>query len=128
MSRALARLTRAESLVALGRLEQAEEELRATALEPLDSGDFPDTLVARLSRIQGLIAAARGDQALAAKRLEESARTWRRRAGAYRLGDRYMAVMVDLGRPPVLGLVEPRRELERVEAELASLREALPTA
>lgn len=127
VSRALARLTRAESLVALGRLGEAEEELRATALEPLDSGDFPDTLVARLSRVQGLIAVARGDRALAAKRLEESARTWRRRAGAYRLGDRYMAVMVDLGRPPVLGLVEPRRELERVEAELASLREPAPT-
>jgi hypothetical protein len=37
-----------------------------------------------------------------------------------------MAVMVDLGRPPVLGLVEPRRELERVEAELAALGDAIP--
>ena len=128
MSRALARLTRAESLVALGRLDDADAELRATALEPVGSGDFPDTLVARLARIQGLIAAARGDLPVAARRLEEAARTWRRRAGAYRLGDRYMAVMVDLGRPPVLGLVEPRRELERIERELASLSETIPTA
>lgn len=126
VSRALARLTRAESLVALGRLDDAEAELRATALEPVGSGDFPDTLVARLARIQGLIAAARGDRRVAATRLEEAARTWRRRAGAYRLGDRYMAVMVDLGRPPVLGLVEPRRELQLIEGELASLSETVP--
>ena len=56
VSRPLARLARAESLVALGRLEEAEDELRATSLEPLGSGDFPDTLVARLARAQGLIA------------------------------------------------------------------------
>jgi ATP/maltotriose-dependent transcriptional regulator MalT len=123
VSRPVARLVRAESLVALGRLEDAELELRAVALEPVSDGDFPDTLVARLARVQALIANARGDTAEAARRLEEAARTWRRRAGAFRLGDRYMAVMIDLGRPPVLGLVEPRRELERVEAELAALSE-----
>jgi hypothetical protein len=127
VSRALARLTRAESLAALDRLEEAEGELRATALEPLGSGDFPDTLVARLARVQGLIASARGDPALAARRLEEAARTWRRRAGADRPGDSYMAVMADFGRPPVLGLIEPRRELERVEGELAALGERLTT-
>jgi DNA-binding SARP family transcriptional activator/tetratricopeptide (TPR) repeat protein len=126
VNRPLARLTRAESLVALGRLDEAEEELRSTALEPLAQSDFPDTLVARLSRIQALIAHARGEAPEARRRLEEAARTWRRRAGAYRLGDSYMAVMVDLGRPPVLGLVEPRRELERVEAELAAIPETVP--
>ena len=127
VSRPLARLARAESLVALERLDEAENELRATALEPLGAGDFPDTLVARLARVQGLIALARVDHALAAKRLEEAARTWRRRAGAEGVGDRYMAVLADFGRPPVLGLIEPRRELERVEVELAALREAQPT-
>jgi DNA-binding SARP family transcriptional activator len=126
VSRALARLTRAESLAALGRLDEAEAELRATALEPLGSGDFPDTLVARLARVQGLIASARGDPALGARRLQEAARTWRRRAGADRPGDSYMAVLADFGRPPVLGLVEPRRELERVERELAALGDAVP--
>ena len=29
-----------------------------------------------------------------------------------------MATLVDLGRPPVVGLVEPARELRRAEAEL----------
>jgi tetratricopeptide (TPR) repeat protein len=124
VSRPVARLVRAEALVALGRLDEAELELRAVALEPVSEGDFPDTLVARLARVQALIAIARGDHAEAARRLEEAARTWRRRAGAFRLGDRYMAVMIDLGRPPVLGLVEPRRELERVEAELKALHES----
>jgi DNA-binding SARP family transcriptional activator len=128
VSRPLARLARAESLVALDRLDEAEDELRATALEPLGSGDFPDTLVARLARVQGLIALARGDHPLAAKRLEEAARTWRRRAAAERPGDRYMAVLADYGRPPVLGLSEPRRELERIEAELSTLQERQPTA
>ncbi|MGZ6638127.1 MAG: ATP-binding protein [Solirubrobacteraceae bacterium] len=127
VSRPLARLARAESLVALDRHDEAQDELRATALEPLGPGDFPDTLVARLTRVQGLIALARDDYALATKRLEEAARTWRRRAGAERPGDRYMAVLADFGRPPVLGLIEPRRELERVEAELAALRETQPT-
>jgi tetratricopeptide (TPR) repeat protein len=127
VSRPLARLARAESLVALERLDEAEAELRATALEPLGAGDFPDTLVARLARVQGLIALARDEHTLATKRLEEAARTWRRRAGAERPGVRYMAVLADFGRPPVVGLIEPRRELERVEAELAALRETQPT-
>jgi DNA-binding SARP family transcriptional activator/tetratricopeptide (TPR) repeat protein len=128
VSRPVARLVRAESLVALGRLDEAELALRAVALEPVSEADFPDTLVARLARVQALIATARGDGAEAARRLEEAARTWRRRAGAFRLGDRYMAVMIDLGRPPVLGLVEPRRELERVEAELAALHATVPSS
>jgi hypothetical protein len=37
-----------------------------------------------------------------------------------------MAVLADFGRPPVVGLVEPRREVERVEAELAALRDTQP--
>jgi hypothetical protein len=35
-------------------------------------------------------------------------------------------VLADFVRPPVLGLVEPRRELERVERELAALGETVP--
>ena len=35
-------------------------ELRATALEPVRPSDFPATLVARMARVQGLIAAAGG--------------------------------------------------------------------
>ena len=36
-------------------------------------------------------------------------------------GERYTNSFADLARPPVLGLVEPERELERVVSELASL-------
>jgi DNA-binding SARP family transcriptional activator len=124
VSRPLSRLARAEALVALGRLEEAEAELRETALEPVGPSDFPDTLVPRLVRVQGLIAAARGDDALAARRLEEAAAGWRRRLGRDTDGERYTAVLADLGRPPVAGLVEPDRELERVLDDLRALAPA----
>jgi hypothetical protein len=32
--------------------------------------------------------------------------------------DAYMAILVDLGRPPVVGLVEPARELARISEEV----------
>jgi len=37
-----------------------------------------------------------------------------------------MASLVDLGRPPVVGLVDPAWELARVTAELAVVSEAVP--
>jgi DNA-binding SARP family transcriptional activator len=121
VSRPLARLARAEALLRLRRLDEAEAELRATALEPVGPSDFPDTLVPRLARLQGLIAAARGDHELAERRLNEAAEGWRRYLPVGDRGDRYVATLADLGRPPVAGLVEPARELEGVLAELASL-------
>jgi tetratricopeptide (TPR) repeat protein len=121
VSRPLARLARAEALARLGRLAEAEAELDETALEPVRAGDFPATLVARLAFVQALIATARGDVALARRRLEESVDGWRRAAGAPPPGEEYMRVMVDLGRPPVAGLVEPAREQARAEAELTAL-------
>jgi hypothetical protein len=36
-------------------------------------------------------------------------------------GERYTRSFADLARPPVLGLVEPERELERVLSELSDL-------
>jgi tetratricopeptide (TPR) repeat protein len=123
VSRPLARLARAEALVRLGRLEEAEAELRETALEPVGPSDYPDTLVARLSRVQGLIAGVRGDLDLAERRLREAAAGWRRRLGRTdAAGEAYVANLTDLGRPPVAGLVEPAYELERVELELESLQ------
>ena len=124
VSRPLARLARAEALAGLGRLDEAEEELRETALEPVGPSDFPDTLVPRLVRVQGLVATARGDHALAARRFEEAAAGWRRRLERTGDGDRYAAALADLGRPPVAGLVEPERELERVLADLRALEPA----
>ena len=121
ISRPLARLARAEALAGLGRCDEADEELRQVAFEPVTASDFPDTLVARMARVQGLIAAARGDRGLAVRRFEESASGWRRRLEPSRIGEAYLAALVDLGRVPVAGLVEPARELARVEEELAAL-------
>jgi len=124
VSRPLARLARAEALVRLGRCDEAEDELRAMVLEPVRPGDFPETLVPRLTRVQGLVAAARGDARLAARRLEEAAAGWRRMLDRSGDGERYTSSFADLARPPVLGLVEPERELDRVLSELRSLEQA----
>jgi DNA-binding SARP family transcriptional activator len=117
ISPALTRLARAEALALLGRLEDAEAEVRATALEPLRASDWPETLVPRLARVQGLIAWSGGDRTLAARRLTEAADGWRRQLSRLSRGERMAAVLADLGRP-VVGLVEPERELERVQREL----------
>jgi DNA-binding SARP family transcriptional activator len=124
VSRPLARLARAEALARLERCDEADDELTAMALEPLSPGDFPDTLVPRMNRVQGLIAAAQGDTARAARRLEEAAEGWRRVRDCSSDGERYTSSFADLARPPVLGLVEPDRELERVLSELASFETA----
>ena len=124
VSRPLARLARAEALAKLGRCDEADDELTATALEPVSPGDFPDTLVPRMGRVQGLIATARGDTPLAARRLEEAADGWRRVLDRSNDGERYTSSFADLARPPVLGLVEPQRELQRVLSELATLQKA----
>ena len=77
-----------------------------------------------MSRVQGLIAAALGQTALAARHLEEAAAGWRRVRDCSSDGERYTSSFADLARPPVLGLVEPERELERVLSELASCEKA----
>ena len=63
VSRPLARLLRAEALARAERPDDAERELRAVALEPVSPADLPDTLVARMSQVQGLIALRRGNLA-----------------------------------------------------------------
>ena len=108
-------------------VEEAEVELRATALEPVSAGDMPDTLVPRLTRVQGLDRRPRGEPELAARRLEEAAAGWRRVAGVMRAGESTVAALADLGRPG-LGIVRPDRELERVERELGSLASERSTA
>jgi hypothetical protein len=67
--------------------------------------------------VQGLVAAARGDRARAEAHLREAADGWRRQLDAGERG----VYWLDLGRPPVAGLVEPDRELEQIERELAAL-------
>ena len=124
VSRPATRLRLAAALALAGRPDQAERELRAVALEPVGPGDFPAALVAQLSRVQGLVAAARGDVALAGRRLAEALTAWRRIAHApdsRRAGAGYVASLIDLGRPPVSTLIEPAREIAAIEAELSAL-------
>jgi tetratricopeptide (TPR) repeat protein len=126
VSRPAARLAAAEALALCGDATAAAAELRRAALEPVGPGDQPWALVPRMARVQGLVARTRGDTAEARRRLVESAEGWRRRGGttSRQVGEEFMASLVDLGRPPVVGLVEPDRELARVVAELAELEEA----
>jgi hypothetical protein len=122
VSRPAARLVCAEALARLGRTDDAASEVRRAILEPVRSGDLPWALVPQLTRIQGLIARARGDLAQAQQRFGEAAAGWR--APARRdAGTELVTNFVDLGRPPIVGLVEPARELERLAADLAELTE-----
>jgi tetratricopeptide (TPR) repeat protein len=129
VSRAATRLRLAEAFVAAGQPDRAEAALRDVAFEPVSPSDFPATLVAHMSRVQGLIAAARDDSALAGRRLAESLAAWRRIAQTHNSGQTgagYVASLIDLGRPPVCSLVEPVRELATVEAELSALTSEHP--
>jgi DNA-binding SARP family transcriptional activator len=121
ISRPLTRLARAEALAGAGRLDEARTELRETVLEPVRQSDFPETLVPRLARVQGLIAARAGDRDLALRRLQEAADGWRGQVSRLTRGDSMAAVLTDLGRP-VVGLIEPEQELACVAHELETLK------
>ncbi|HTZ87201.1 MAG TPA: AAA family ATPase [Solirubrobacteraceae bacterium] len=121
ISRPLTRLLRAEALAHAGCLAEAEAEVRATALEPVRPSDFPATLVARMARVQGLIALLTGDRPLAERRLRESADGWGRLVSTFSRSDSLTVALADLGRP-VVGLIEPEREHERVLAELQAIQ------
>jgi hypothetical protein len=73
-----------------------------------------------MARVQGLIAAAAGDPALAARRFAEALAGWRRYAQPDSREELF-ASFIDLRRPPIVGLVEPAREIARIEKELAAL-------
>ncbi len=121
ISRPVTRLRRAEALALAGRLAQAKRELRAAVLEPVRPSDFPATLVARMARVQGVIAAQGGERELAERRLNEAASGWRRQVSTLSRGDSLTVALADLGRP-VVGLIEPEWELERVLGELQAIQ------
>jgi len=123
VSRPAAALARAEALARVGDATAAAAQLRSAALEPVGRADQPWALVPRMAGIQALIAAVRGDLPLARRRYDEAADGWRRMAAAAaeNTAEGYLADLVDLGRPPVVGLVEPVRELTRIERERAAL-------
>jgi DNA-binding SARP family transcriptional activator/tetratricopeptide (TPR) repeat protein len=122
ISRPATRLALAEALARGGHPERAAEQVRATVLEPVRPSDFPDTLVPRLARVQGLIARARGDYADAERRLEESIAGWERVLARSIRAESITTVLADLGRP-VVGLVEPERELSRARADLQAIQD-----
>ncbi len=78
----------------------------------------------RLTRLQGLIAHGRGDESLALLRLQEAAAGWQRMLLRSTTGEQFVATLADFGRPPVVGLIEPERELERVLADLRAVTSA----
>jgi tetratricopeptide (TPR) repeat protein len=127
ISRPMTRIALAEALARGGHAEQAAEQVRATVLEPVRPSDSPETLVPRLARAQGLVALARGDYEEAERRFEESIAGWGRLLAANLRADSLAGVLADLGRP-VVGLVEPERELARVRAELQAIREGRQSA
>jgi DNA-binding SARP family transcriptional activator/tetratricopeptide (TPR) repeat protein len=122
VSRPAARLARAEALARSGHPDEATAEVRRAALEPVGSSDQPWALVPQLARVQGLIALASGNRAEARRRLNEAAEGWRLHLDR-NTGAELLANFVDLGRAPIVGLVEPGWELRRLTAELAGLDE-----
>jgi tetratricopeptide (TPR) repeat protein len=123
ISRPAASLARAEALARAGNPDSAEHQLRAAALEPIGPADQPWALVPRMATIQGLIAAARDNPTLAAARFAEAERGWRALLPVVtdKTTEGFFANLVDLGRPPVVGLVEPGREIALLERERAML-------
>ena len=120
LSRPLTRLALAEALARCGHHERATQELRATVLEPVRPSDFPDALVPRLAYVQGLIELARGERERAQRRLQEAVAGWERLIERAVRAESITTVLADLGRP-VVGLVEPERELERARVQLRAM-------
>ena len=71
--------------------------------------------------VQALVARTRGDAELAEKRLREAERHWQRLTSENLFAREHLASLVDLGRPPVTGIVNPSHELDRVAQELRGL-------
>ncbi len=125
VSRVSTGLLRAEALVGAGDLDGATAQLRAALVEPVGPADQPWALVPRVAWVQALIALGRGEHDMARRRLDEAEAAWVK-VGALAgrsAGESYVAHLVDLGRPPIIGLVEPDRELARIVALRATLPE-----
>jgi DNA-binding SARP family transcriptional activator/tetratricopeptide (TPR) repeat protein len=110
-------LARSEALALAGRAKDASAALRHSLLQPVGPADQAWALVPRVAWVQALVALAEGQRVEAMRRLDESEATWRSLAATARAatGQAYVGSLVDLGRPPVLGLVEPERELSRID-------------
>lgn len=121
VSRPHTHLCRAEALTLTGKFDNAEEEISATTLEQVTPGDFPEILTARTARIEGLIAAARGNRPLARQHLTAALTAWQRHTGTAEAGQRYSATISDQGRPPLSSLPDPDHERATITADLSAL-------
>ncbi len=130
--RAALRLAAAEAALMAGDLARAQAHLDRFPFEPVGAGDDPAGLVARLDRVTGLVRIAAGDVlaglghlAAAEERLKRIIEEGRRDGAA---GEELLAVMLDLGRPPVAGTSDPAIELARVSEEHRQAMEAAAVA
>lgn len=121
VSRPHTHLSRAEALTRTGHFDDAAAELAAIALEQVTPGDFPELVRARMDRVRGVIAAGRGDKALARAHLCAALSAWQCRTAINEAGQRYSATIADLGRPPLRALPDPERERAALAADLAAL-------
>ena len=119
--RAALRLAAAEAALNAGDIAAAQTHLDRFPFEPVGAGDDPASLVARLDRVTGLVRIASGDVpgglehlAAAEERLKQIIEEARPDDAA---GEELLAVMLDLGRPPVAGTSDHAMELARVSEE-----------
>lgn len=119
--RALARIRLAEARLRDGDVDGADTELDRLPFETIGPNDLPETFVPHAERLEGLIAATRGERDLALRRMASAEAGWRRMLHGRPQGDLPAAAIVDMTRSVVAGLVEPGLELGRVLAERAAL-------
>jgi hypothetical protein len=100
--------------------------------EPVGAADDPDGLVARLDRVTGLLRLAEGDARGGIESLTSAEERLRRIIEESRSeevdGEQLLAVMLDMGRPPVAGVSDHAGELARVSEERRRAAEAAAVA
>lgn len=120
--RAMLRLAASEAALGAGDLDDARAHLDRFPFEPVGPGDDPAALAARLDRVTGLVRLAEGRTREGADHLAMAESRLRRLVEAARppgdAGEEIVAMMIDLGRPPVAGLSDHAGELARVVEEL----------
>ncbi len=121
--RAALRLAAAEASLVTGNLSGARAHLDHFPFEPVGPADDPVALIARLDRVTGLLGLAEGDTETGLRHLAAAEERLRQIIEDVRsdevAGEELLAVMLDLGRPPVAGVSDHAGELARVSEERA---------
>ena len=130
--RAALRLAAAEASLVAGDPGRAQEHLDRFPFEPVGAADDPAALIARLDRVTGLVRLAAGDVRGGLEHLAAAEERLRRIIEDVRsdevAGEELLAVMLDLGRPPVAGISDHAGELARVSEERRRALEAAGVA